>query len=100
MLDLTVVGVQTGAGTIPVPGVVVTFAAPAATGASGTFAGNVNTATTNASGIATSAVFTANATAGSYNVTATRSEERRGGEECRTRWAAYHLKKKQAATDQ
>src|SRR5256885_17272713 len=24
-----------------------------------------------------------------------RSEERRGGKECRSRWAAYHLKKKQ-----
>ena len=53
----------------PVSGVAVTFTAPAS-GASGTFAGGVNTATTNASGIATSAVFTANATAGSYAVTA------------------------------
>jgi hypothetical protein len=59
---------KSGAG---VSGVVVTFTAPA-TGASGTFAGGVNTATTNASGVATSAVFTANATAGGpYNVTAT-----------------------------
>ena len=37
----------------------------------GTFAGGVNTAVTNASGIAISAVFTANGTAGSYAVTAT-----------------------------
>ena len=51
----------------PVVGAVVTFTAPA-TGASGTFAGGVNTATTNANGLATSAVFTANATAGSYTV--------------------------------
>jgi hypothetical protein len=54
----------------PTSGVVVTFTAPAATGASGTFAGGVNTATTNASGVATSAVFTANGTAGAYTVTA------------------------------
>jgi hypothetical protein len=52
----------------PVPGVVVTFTAPAS-GASGTFAGGVKTATTNSEGIATSAVFTANGTAGSYAVT-------------------------------
>ncbi|MGA7637767.1 MAG: hypothetical protein WCB00_12615 [Candidatus Acidiferrales bacterium] len=45
---------------------------PPATGASGTFAAGANTATTNASGVATSAVFTANATAGGpYTVTAT-----------------------------
>ena len=53
----------------PVSGAVVTFTAPS-TGASGTFAGGANTATTNSSGVATSAVFTANATAGSYTVTA------------------------------
>ena len=54
----------------PVSGATVTFAAPGS-GASGTFAGGVNTATTNASGIATSAVFTANATSGGpYTVTA------------------------------
>ena len=59
------------AGNNPVTGVVVTFAAPAPE-RSGTFAGGVNTATTNASGVATSAVtFTANASAGGYNVTAT-----------------------------
>ncbi|HEX4489497.1 MAG TPA: kelch repeat-containing protein [Terriglobales bacterium] len=52
-----------------VSGVVVTFAAPTS-GASGTFTGGVTTATTNASGIATSPVFTANATTGSYTVTA------------------------------
>jgi uncharacterized protein YbbK (DUF523 family) len=52
----------------PVAGVTVTFNAPT-TGASGTFAGGVNTATTNSAGVATSAVFTANGTAGSYTVT-------------------------------
>jgi hypothetical protein len=52
-----------------VPNVTVTFMAPAS-GASGTFAGGVNTATTNASGVATAATFTANGTAGLYNVTA------------------------------
>jgi hypothetical protein len=51
-------------------GVVVTFSAPTA-GASGTFAGGVNTATTNTSGVATSVTFTANSTAGNYSVTAT-----------------------------
>jgi len=55
----------------PVSGVTVTFAAPSS-GASGTFAGGVNTATTNAQGVATAAVFTANSTAGGpYTVTAT-----------------------------
>jgi len=54
----------------PVPGVVVTFSAPTA-GASGTFAGGVNTATTGANGVASSAVFTANATVGTFTVTAT-----------------------------
>lgn len=54
----------------PVSGVNVTFTPPI-TGASGAFAGGVNTAVTNASGIATAAVFTANATAGSYTVSAT-----------------------------
>ena len=54
----------------PVPNVTVTFNAPGS-GASGTFAGGVNTAKTNAQGVATSAVFTANSTAGSYTVTAT-----------------------------
>ena len=53
----------------PVSGVVVTFTAPTS-GASGTFAGGVNTAVTNALGQATSQVFTANSTAGSYTVTA------------------------------
>lgn len=56
----------------PVSGVVVTFTAPAS-GASGTFASN-STATemqpTGANGVATSSVFTANATAGAYTVTA------------------------------
>jgi hypothetical protein len=64
------VAAVTDAGNNPVSGVVVTFTPPAS-GASGTFAGGVNTATTNASGVATSAVFTANATAGGpYNVVA------------------------------
>ena len=53
----------------PVSGVTVTFTPPAS-GASGTFAGGVNTAVTNGSGLATSAVFTANTTAGAYNVAA------------------------------
>src|SRR5205807_2823160 len=54
----------------PVSNVTVTFTAPGS-GASGTFAGGVNTATTNGSGVATAATFTANGTAGgSYTVTA------------------------------
>src|SRR5258706_13920774 len=54
----------------PVNGVTVTFTAPTS-GASGTFAGGGNTATTNAQGVATAAVFTANGTVGGpYNVTA------------------------------
>src|SRR5207253_2683994 len=64
------VATVTDAGNNPVGNVTVTFTAPGS-GASGTFAGGVNTATTNTSGIATSAVFTANATAGGpYNVVA------------------------------
>ena len=51
-----------------VAGATVTFNAPAS-GASGTFAGGVKTATTDSSGVATSKVFTANGTAGSYVVT-------------------------------
>ena len=55
----------------PVSGVTVTFAAPGS-GASGTFAGGTNTATTNAQGVATAAIFTANSVAGGpYNVSAT-----------------------------
>ncbi|MGA7576468.1 MAG: hypothetical protein WCA97_20980 [Terriglobales bacterium] len=53
----------------PLSGVVVTFEVPA-TGAGGTFAGGVNTATTNASGVAISAAFTANGSVGTYTVTA------------------------------
>ena len=56
----------------PVNGATVTFTAPAS-GASGTFAGGVNTATTNSSGIATAQIFTANSVPGSYIVTATAS---------------------------
>src|SRR5207249_4510461 len=54
----------------PVSGVTVTFTAPGS-GPSGAFAGGANTATTNASGVATAAIFTANGAAGSYTVTAT-----------------------------
>ncbi|HYY73010.1 MAG TPA: IPT/TIG domain-containing protein, partial [Candidatus Bathyarchaeia archaeon] len=53
----------------PVSGVIVTFNAPSS-GASGSFAGGVSTAITNASGVAVSAVFMANTTAGAYTVTA------------------------------
>jgi hypothetical protein len=53
----------------PLPNVTVTFSSPTS-GAGGTFAGGVNTAVTNASGVATSAAFTANATSGSYVVSA------------------------------
>src|SRR5438128_2113449 len=64
------VATVTDAGNNPVGNVTVTFTAPGS-GASGTFAGGVSTATTNTSGVATSAVFTANATAGGpYNVVA------------------------------
>ena len=59
-----------------VPGVSVTFAAPAGPEASGTFAGGSTTytTTTNSSGVATATAFTANATAGGpYTVTATAS---------------------------
>jgi uncharacterized protein (TIGR03437 family) len=53
-----------------VPGVTVTFIAPGS-GPSGTFAGGVNTAVTNSSGLATAQPFTANMIAGGpYNVTA------------------------------
>lgn len=56
----------------PTSGVVVTFTAPAA-GAGGTFAGGSKTvtATTNSSGVATSPIFSANGTTGSYTVAAT-----------------------------
>ncbi|MGA3089655.1 MAG: hypothetical protein ABSD75_13645 [Terriglobales bacterium] len=54
----------------PVSGALVTFEVPS-TGASGTFANGVNTATTNTQGVATSAPFTANASVGTYTVTAT-----------------------------
>ncbi|MEM7215676.1 MAG: choice-of-anchor D domain-containing protein [Pseudomonadota bacterium] len=57
----------------PIPGTNVFFTAPTS-GASGTFASNgTNTeiVTTDANGMATSSVFTANATVGSYNVIAT-----------------------------
>lgn len=57
------------AGDNPVSGVTVTFAVPLS-GARGSFAGGVNTAVTNASGVATSAIFTANGTIGGYTVAA------------------------------
>ena len=60
----------TDAGGNPVSGVTVTFTAPAQTGASVTFAGGVNTAITDASGNATSAVMTANSHVGDYQVVA------------------------------
>jgi hypothetical protein len=62
--------VLTGSGA-PVSGATVTFTAPA-TGASGSFGGTTTaTVTTNASGVAVASTFTANATTGSYSVTAT-----------------------------
>jgi hypothetical protein len=57
-------------GGTPTAGVTVTFTAPSS-GAGGTFAGGTNTATTDANGVATSGIFTANSTAGAYTVTAT-----------------------------
>src|SRR5262249_22085397 len=54
----------------PVPSATVTFTAPGS-GARGTFAGGVNTAMTDAGGLATSAAFTANNLAGSYTVVGT-----------------------------
>lgn len=61
----------TDAASNPVPNVTVTFVAPAS-GASGTFAGNLHAVnvTTNASGAATAPIFTANTIPGGYNVTA------------------------------
>jgi hypothetical protein len=53
----------------PVPGVTVTYTAPDS-GASGTFAGGVTTAVTDANGVAVSGVLTANGVVGSYTVTA------------------------------
>ena len=60
----------TDSGSAPIEGVGVTFTAPPS-GASGTFANGTNTTSvaTNASGIATATVFTANSVAGSYIVT-------------------------------
>lgn len=52
---------------IPIPGAVVTFAAPSS-GPGGSFADGVTTAVTDAFGLATSAVFTANGTEGTYTV--------------------------------
>jgi len=57
------------AGSNPVSGVTVIFMVPGS-GASGTFAGGINTTVTDANGVATSTTFTANGTGGSYTVTA------------------------------
>jgi subtilisin-like proprotein convertase family protein len=63
------VTVNDGAG-VPIPGVNVTFTAPAS-GPGGTFSGTASAiAATNASGVATAPAFTANGTSGSYQVTA------------------------------
>jgi Big-like domain-containing protein len=61
--------VKDGNGT-PVPGATVTFSAPN-NGPSGTFAGGMNTVTTDGNGVATAPAFTANLTAGNYTVNAT-----------------------------
>ncbi len=53
----------------PYPGAVVTFTAPTS-GPSGSFAGGVTTATTNATGVATAPTFVANTITGSYQVAA------------------------------
>ncbi|MBI5474646.1 MAG: T9SS type A sorting domain-containing protein, partial [Ignavibacteriae bacterium] len=52
----------------PVPNVRVRYSYPSS-GPTGTFAGNVDTATTNSNGVASSAIFVAGLTAGSYSVT-------------------------------
>ena len=61
----------------PIPGVTVPFMAPSLSGASGTFSNSsisINAGPTNASGVATAGVFTADGTAGGpYTVTATAS---------------------------
>ncbi len=61
----------TDSGSAPIEGIGVTFTAPS-TGASGTFQNGTNTTSvaTNASGIATATVFTANGIDGAYNVVA------------------------------
>jgi hypothetical protein len=59
----------TDASGVAVPGLTVTFVAPAS-GASGAFAGNQNTAVTDGTGVATSPTLTANGVAGVYHVTA------------------------------
>jgi hypothetical protein len=69
---LPLVALVVDAGSNPVSGVSVTFTAPAS-GASGTFASNstaTETDVTDANGLATSSVFTANATTGAYQVVA------------------------------
>jgi hypothetical protein len=54
----------------PISGATVTFEVPAS-GPGGSFTGGVNTATTDASGVATSPLFIANGSVGTYTVTAT-----------------------------
>ena len=67
----TLKAVVTDANSNVVPGVTVTFTAPAGSVPSASFAGGVNTAVTDASGVATSTVVTANGRAGGfYNVVA------------------------------
>ncbi len=61
--------VEDSAGT-PLPDVVVTFTTPLA-GPSGSFGGGIHTATTNASGVATAAILTANGIPGGFTVYAT-----------------------------
>src|SRR5207253_10293973 len=68
-LPISLIATVKDAGNNPVAGVVVTFAAPGS-GASGTFAGNANTATSKASGMAALAFFTANASLRAYDVSA------------------------------
>src|SRR5271165_3069832 len=54
----------------PIRGLTVTFAAPPTSGPGGAFAGDVNFALTDGTGVATSGLFTANGIAGSYSVAA------------------------------
>ena len=61
---------MTDASNNPLSGVTVTFGAPGG-GASATFAGGVNTAVTDGTGVATSPVVTANLVAGTYGIAAT-----------------------------
>src|SRR5581483_7223466 len=64
-----IVALVSDSGGNPVPGAVVTFTPPA-TGASVSFAGGVNTAVSNAQGLATSAAMTANTVSAWFSVVA------------------------------